>query len=131
MSENAVPNMKLELVPIPVSDIDRAKEFYVNKVGFNLDHDVRPNEAMRVVQLTPPGSACSVLLSVGLAEISDMVPGSQKALHLVVDDINEARESLMSRGVECGGVDDMGGILYVYFKDPDGNSWLLQEIPER
>jgi catechol 2,3-dioxygenase-like lactoylglutathione lyase family enzyme len=126
---SAVPNMKLELVPIPVSDIDRAKEFYVNKVGFHLDHDVRPNEAMRVVQLTPPGSACSVLLSVGLPEISDMVPGSQKALHLVVDDINEARESLMSLGVECGGVDDMGGILYVYFKDPDGNSWLLQEIP--
>jgi catechol 2,3-dioxygenase-like lactoylglutathione lyase family enzyme len=121
--------MKLELVPIPVSDVDRAKEFYVNKVGFHLDHDVRPNEAMRVVQLTPPGSACSVLLSVGLPEISDMVPGSQKALHLVVDDINEARESLMSLGVECGGVDDMGGILYVYFKDPDGNSWLLQEIP--
>jgi catechol 2,3-dioxygenase-like lactoylglutathione lyase family enzyme len=129
MSENSVPNMKLELVPIPVSDVDRAKEFYVNKVGFHLDHDVRPNEAMRVVQLTPPGSACSVLLSVGLPEISDMVPGSQKALHLVVDDINEARESLMSLGVECGGVDDMGGILYVYFKDPDGNSWLLQEIP--
>jgi catechol 2,3-dioxygenase-like lactoylglutathione lyase family enzyme len=123
--------MKLELVPIPVSDIDRAKEFYVNKVGFHLDHDVQPNEAMRIVQLTPPGSACSVLLSLGLPEISDMVPGSQKALHLVVDDINEARESLMSRGVECGGVDDMGGILYVYFKDPDGNSWLLQEIPER
>jgi catechol 2,3-dioxygenase-like lactoylglutathione lyase family enzyme len=123
--------MKLELVPIPVSDVDRAKEFYVNKVGFHLDHDVRPNEAMRVVQLTPPGSACSVLLSVGLPEISDMVPGSQKALHLVVDDINEARESLMSLGVECGGVDDMGGILYVYFKDPDSNSWLLQEIPER
>lgn len=131
MSENPVPNMKLELVPLPVSDVDRAIDFYVNKVGFNLDHDVHPNENMRVVQLTPPGSSCSLVMGKGMPEISDMIPGSQKALHLVVDNINEARASLMSRGVECGGVDDMGGILYVYFKDPEGNSWLLQEIPER
>jgi catechol 2,3-dioxygenase-like lactoylglutathione lyase family enzyme len=121
--------MKLELVPIPVADIERSIDFYVNKVGFNLDHDVRPSDTNRVVQLTPPGSACSILLSVGLLEISDMVPGSLKALHLVVDDINQARDTLLSRGVECGDVDDMGGILYVYFQDPDGNSWLLQQIP--
>jgi catechol 2,3-dioxygenase-like lactoylglutathione lyase family enzyme len=126
---NPVPNMRLELAPVPVADIDRAIDFYVNKVGFHLDHDMHASETMRVVQLTPPGSACSILLSTGLQEISDMVPGSQKGIHLVVDDINEAREALLSRGVECGGVDDMGGILYVYFKDPDGNSWLLQEIP--
>lgn len=123
------PNMKLELVPVPVSDIDRSINFYVNKVGFNLDHDVRPSAANRVVQLTPPGSGCSILLSAGLPEISDMVPGSLKALHLVVDNIYDARQTLMGRGVECGGVDDLGGILYVYFQDPDGNSWLLQEIP--
>jgi catechol 2,3-dioxygenase-like lactoylglutathione lyase family enzyme len=129
MTENTVPNMRLELVPIPVSDVERAIDFYVNKVGFHLDHDVRPSEANRVVQLTPPGSGCSILLSVGLPEISEMVPGSVKALHLVVDDIQEARESLLGRGVECGGVDDMGGILYFYFKDPDGYSCLLQEIP--
>jgi catechol 2,3-dioxygenase-like lactoylglutathione lyase family enzyme len=121
--------MKLQLVPIPVTDIDRAKAFYVNQVGFNLDHDVQPSETMRVVQLTPPGSSCSILLSAGLPEISDMVPGSQKALHLVVDDIKATRETLIGRGVQCGGIDDMGGILYVYFQDPDGNSWLLQEIP--
>jgi catechol 2,3-dioxygenase-like lactoylglutathione lyase family enzyme len=121
--------MKLELVPVPVSDIDRAIDFYVKQVGFNLDHDVRPNETMRVVQLTPPGSACSIVMGTGMPEISDMVPGSQKALHLVVEDIHEARDLLLSRGVQCGGVDDMGGILYVYFQDPDGNSWLLQEIP--
>lgn len=124
-----IPTMKLELVPVPVSDIDKSIDFYVNNVGFNLDHDVRPSDTNRVVQLTPPGSGCSILLSAGLPEISDMVPGSLKALHLVVDNINDAREFLMSRGVECGGVDDMGGILYVYFHDPDGNSWLLQEIP--
>lgn len=128
MSEKSTPNMRLELVPVPVSDIDWAIDFYVNKVGFNLDHDVRPNNEMRVVQLTPPGSACSIVMGTGMPEISDMIPGTQKALHLVVDDVRAAREALMGRGVACGEVDDMGGILYVYFQDPDGNSWLLQKI---
>lgn len=122
-------DMKLELVPVPVSDIDRAKAFYVEKLGFHADHDVQPGNGMRVVQLTPPGSACSIVIGVGLGEISEMQPGSVKALHLVVADIHAAREALASRGVAVGAVDDLGGIKYVSFSDPDGNSWLLQEIP--
>lgn len=121
-------DMKLELVPIPVSDVDRAKAFYVEKVGFHVDHDVQPGNGMRIVQLTPPGSACSIVIGAGMGEISAMQPGTVKALHLVVADIHEAREALASRGVEVGAVDDMGGIKYVPFSDPDGNSWLLQEI---
>jgi len=121
-------DMKLELVPIPVSDIDRAKAFYVEQVGFHADHDVQPGNGMRVVQLTPPGSACSIVIGTGLGEISAMQPGTIKALHLVVADINKAREELAGRGVDVGKVDDLGGIKYVSFSDPDGNSWLLQEI---
>jgi catechol 2,3-dioxygenase-like lactoylglutathione lyase family enzyme len=121
--------MKLELVPVPVSDIDRAKAFYVEQVGFHADHDVQPGSGMRVVQLTPPGSACSIVIGTGLGEISEMQPGSLKGLHLVVADINKARETLAGRGVEVGEVDDLGGIKYVHFSDPDGNSWLLQEMP--
>ena len=124
-------DMKLELVPIPVSDIDRAKAFYVEKLGFNADHDVQPGSGMRVLQLTPPGSACSIVIGTGLGEISEMIPGSVKALHLVVADIAAARETLVGRGVEVGEVRDMGGILLARFADPDGNSWLLQEIPAR
>ncbi|HEY9635994.1 MAG TPA: VOC family protein [Coleofasciculaceae cyanobacterium] len=123
-------DMKLELVPIPVSDVDRAKIFYVEKVGFNLDHDVQVSDAMRVVQLTPPGSACSIVIGTGMPEISKMQPGTVKAVHLVVADINKAREALAGRGVEVGEVDEYpGGIKYVYFSDPDGNSWVLQEMP--
>lgn len=118
--------MKLELVPVPVSDVDRAKAFYVEKVGFHADHDVRPGNGMRFVQLTPPGSACSIVIGTGL-EVSE--PGSVKGLHLVVADIQKAREALAGRGVEVGEVDDLGGVKYVNFRDPDGNSWLLQEIP--
>jgi predicted enzyme related to lactoylglutathione lyase len=125
----AVPDMKLELVPVPVSDVDRAKTFYVEKAGFRLDVDVRPAEAMRVVQLTPPGSACSIVFGAGLGEISDMQPGSVKSLHLVVADINAAREVLLRRGVEVSEIWNMGGFLYARFSDPDGNSWLLQEFP--
>ena len=121
--------MKLELVPIPVTDIERAKAFYVEQVGFHTDHDVQPADGMRIVQLTPPGSGCSILLSTGLGEISEMQPGTIKGLHLVVADINQAREELAGRGVAVGKVDDLGGVLYVHFSDPDGNSWLLQEIP--
>lgn len=130
MSDEHPPvlEMKLELVPIPVSDVDRAKAFYVEKVGFHLDHDVQASETMRVVQLTPPGSSCSILLGTGMPDISDMVAGSVKGLHLVVTDIQSVRETLIQRGVEVGEVEDMGGMLYATFKDPDGNSWLLQEI---
>ena len=119
-------DMKLELVPVPVSDVDRAKAFYTERVGFTADHDVAPSDTMRVVQLTPPGSACSIVIGTG---ISDMPPGSVKGLHLVVADIHKARESLAGRGVDVGAVDDLGCVKYVAFRDPDGNSWLLQEIP--
>ena len=124
-------DFKLELVPIPVADVDRAKAFYVEKMGFHADHDVQPGNGMRVVQLTPPGSACSILLGTGMGEISEMRPGSVKGLHLVVKDIEKAREALESRGVAVSEVDDMGGVKYVHFSDPDGNSWSLQEIPGR
>jgi len=123
-------DMKLELVPVPVSDVDRAKAFYVEKVGFHLDHDVQSSETMRVVQLTPPGSACSILLGTGLGEISEMKPGSVKGLHLVVKDVRQAREMLAARGVQVGEVIEYPrGIKFVHFSDPDGNSWALQEIP--
>lgn len=124
--------MKLELVPVPVSDVDRAKTFYVEKLGFNADHDVQPSAGVRITQLTPPGSACSIVISTGLPEISAMQPGTIKALHLVVSDIMAAREMLAGRGVEVGEVKEHGqGVKSVHFKDPDGNSWLLQEMPWR
>lgn len=123
-------DMKLELVPVPVSDVDRAKAFYVEKVGFHLDHDVQTSDTMRVVQLTPPGSACSILLGTGMGEISDMKPGSVKGLHLVVDDVTVARDALVKRGVVMGEVIAFPeGIKYAGFSDPDGNAWTLQEIP--
>ncbi|MGD9560909.1 MAG: VOC family protein [Pyrinomonadaceae bacterium] len=121
--------MKLELVPVPVSDIDEAKRFYVEKVGFQADHDVQPSNGMRVCQLTPTGSSCSILLGSGLGEITDTPPGSVKGLHLVVKDINQIRKSLAGRGVEVGEVMNMGGVLFARFADPDGNSWMLQEVP--
>jgi catechol 2,3-dioxygenase-like lactoylglutathione lyase family enzyme len=123
-------DMKLELVPVPVSDIDRAKAFYVEKIGFNADHDVQPSETVRVVQLTPPGSACSIVLTAGLPDI-EMQPGSLKGLHLVVEDVSKVREVLAGRGVEVSEIVEYPrGIKYVYFSDPDGNTWALQEIPE-
>jgi predicted enzyme related to lactoylglutathione lyase len=118
---------KLELVPIPVSDVDRAKSFYTDKVGFNIDHDVRATDEMRVVQLTPPGSACSIAIRTGVVDTS---PGSVRGLHLVVPDINAARAELADCGVDVGQVQDLGGILYVTFSDPDGNGWALQQMPE-
>jgi catechol 2,3-dioxygenase-like lactoylglutathione lyase family enzyme len=129
MSNNNVPNMKLELVPIPTSDLDRAKEFYVEKMGFNCDHDVTPAEGMRVVQMTPPGSACSIAIAKGLPDFEKMRPGNVQGLHLVVADIVAAREALLRRGVEVAEVVDMGGVKYAAFSDPDGNSWTLQEMP--
>lgn len=125
-------DMKLELVPVPVSDVDRAKAFYVERLGFIADHDTRFGDAARVVQLTPPGSACSIVMGTGLPEISDMRPGSVKGLHLVVADAVKAREALAGRGVEVGEVEEHGrGIKFVHFHDPDGNSWVLQEMPWR
>lgn len=120
--------MKLELVPVPVSDVDRARDFYADVVGFHVDHDVAPGNGMRVVQLTPPGSSCSIVIGTGMNEITAMVPGSLRALHLVVADIAAAREALRSRGADVGEIIDLGGILYARFADPDGNSWLLQQI---
>jgi predicted enzyme related to lactoylglutathione lyase len=120
--------MKLELVPIPVTDVERAKAFYVEQVGFHLDHDVQPGNGMRVIQLTPPGSACSILIGAGMGELSAMPPGCVKGLHLVVADIAAARDALASRGVAVGEIEDLGGVKYVHFSDPDGNTWALQEL---
>ena len=125
----AVPDMKLELVPVPVSDVDRARAFYVEKAGFKLEVDVQMSDTMRVVQLTPPGSACSIVFGTGMGEITDMQPGSVKGLHLVVADIHQSREALVKRGLEVGEVWDVQGVKYAGFNDPDGNLWLLQEFP--
>jgi len=123
-------DFKLELIPVPVADIDRAKSFYVEQVGFRLDHDVRPGTTVRVVQLTPPGSGCSIVLAAGLSGLA-MPAGSLRGLHLVVADIAAARAELAGRGVLMGEIQDMGGIKFSAFKDPDGNTWTLQEIPGR
>jgi catechol 2,3-dioxygenase-like lactoylglutathione lyase family enzyme len=119
---------KLELVPVPVTDVDRAKHFYVDQVGFNADHDHQVNPGLRFVQLTPKGSACSIVLGTG---ITDMVPGSQKGLQIVVDDAAAAREELLSRGVDASEVDVQPWGRFVYFSDPDGNTWALQQLPAR
>ncbi len=125
-------DMKVELIPLPVTDVDRAKAFYVDKVGFGVDVDVTPTEGLRIVQLTPPGSACSFLLSTGVQWVQDMAPGSVHGVHLVVADIEAARAELLERGVEVGSIDDVGGgVLYAGFRDPDGNLLLLQEMPWR
>ena len=123
-----VPMMKLENVPVPVSDVDRAKAFY-EKVGFKLDVDIRPTDTMRVVHFTPPGSACSIVFGTGMGGITEMTPGSLKGLHLVVDDINTARSALMNRGIPVGEMTEVSGVKYAGFTDPDGNLWLLQEFP--
>ena len=122
-------DMKLELVPLPVTDVDSSLAFYVDKVGFHLDHDVQPGNGMRIIQLTPPGSACSIVFGAGMG--SSNAPGSIKNLHLVVSDIVEARKLLEDKGVEISEVQDMGGVKYAYFSDPDGNSWALQQIFSR
>ena len=128
----SVAAMLLELIPVPVTDVDRAKAFYADQVGFHVDHDVEPSTGMRIVQLTPPGSACSILLSTGLADVSTMTPGSVKALHLVVRNVEQTRAALVRSGVAVGGIQVLGqGVKYARFEDPDGNSWLLQELPWR
>jgi catechol 2,3-dioxygenase-like lactoylglutathione lyase family enzyme len=124
-------DMKLELVPVPVTDVDRAKAFY-EKVGFVAGVDVRPSPGMRVVQLTPPGSSCSIVFGTGLGEISETAPGTLRGLHLVVDDIEKARAELRDRGVDVEEVNDVGGgVRFARFTDPDGNSLLLQQMDWR
>lgn len=124
-------DMKLELVPIPVTDVDRAKAFYVDGLGFHEDVDVRPFDGLRVVQLTPPGSGCSIGMGTGLPAY-DGTPGVIQALHLVVADIEQARAELVGRGVEVGPVEEVGGgVKYASISDPDGNTLTLQEMPWR
>ena len=120
--------MKLELVPVPVSDVDRAKAFYVDQVGFNADHDHRVHENLRFVQLTPPGSACSIVIGDGITE---MAPGSQKGLQVVVEDAEAIQHHLRSRGVDASDIDRQPWGIFTYFSDPDGNTWSCQQIPPR
>jgi predicted enzyme related to lactoylglutathione lyase len=144
-------NFLLEVVQVPVSDVDRAKSFYAEQVGFNLDHDTTPGDEMRIVQLTPPGSGCSIVIGTGLA---DMEPGSLKGLQLVVADLPAARAALVERGVEVSEIevygpdpddpnsvydgprpmregDDLDNVGFAHFRDPDGNRWSLQQISAR
>ena len=135
-------DMKLELVLVPVSDVDRAKAFYTERVGFSIDVDTTPTEGMRVVQMTPPGSACSVTIGTGIDAVA---PGSYRGMHLVVTDIEAARSELVERGVQVSeirhigpggwahGVDPEHGdyASFADFSDPDGNTWVLQEVGHR
>ena len=118
-------DMRLELIPVPVTDVDRAKAFYVDQVGFNADHDHRVNETLRFVQLTPPGSACSITIGEGL---TTMTPGSLQGLQVVVDDAEVIRAELAGRGVDVTEVMDLPWGRFVYFSDPDGNAWSIQQI---
>jgi catechol 2,3-dioxygenase-like lactoylglutathione lyase family enzyme len=117
---------KLELVAVPVSDVDRAKAFYADKVGFTVDHDHRVSDEIRFVQLTPPGSACSIALGTGIVGTA---PGSAQGLQLVVPDIEAARAELVARGIEVGDIQRMPWGAFVFFSDPDGNGWAVQELP--
>ena len=119
---------KLELIAIPVSDVDRAKAFYVDQAGFNADHDHQVNEQIRFVQLTPPGSACSIAIGTGIVEGQ---PGSHAGMQLVVADIDAARSELGGRGVDVSEVQDFPWGRFVFFSDPDGNRWSVQEVPPR
>jgi catechol 2,3-dioxygenase-like lactoylglutathione lyase family enzyme len=121
-------DFRLELVNVPVSDVDRAKAFYTEKAGFNADHDHAVSDELRFVQLTPPGSACSISIGKGLTQ---KPPGSVEGLQLVVWDINAARAELLERGVEVSGVQEFPWGKFVWFSDPDGNGWAVQEIPPR
>jgi catechol 2,3-dioxygenase-like lactoylglutathione lyase family enzyme len=119
---------KLELVPVPVSDVDRAKAFCTEKAGFNADHDHTVSDEIRFVQLTPPGSACSITVGTGIV---DTAPGSVQGLQLVVGDIHAARAELLERGVEVSDVQEFPWGAFVFFSDPDGNGWAVQEVPDR
>ena len=120
--------MKLELVAVPVSDVDRAKAFYTEKIGFHADFDQQVREDLRFVQLTPPGSACSIVLGVG---ITTMQPGSLEWLLMVVSDVRAVRAELLKRGVDISEIDVQDWGSFAYFRDPDGNRWSLQQIPDR
>jgi catechol 2,3-dioxygenase-like lactoylglutathione lyase family enzyme len=126
----SVPAMRMELVPIGVSDIDRAKAFYL-RAGFDLTVDVQPMPGMRVIQFTPPGSSCSIVFGEGMEGISTMQAGVLRGIHLVVDDLDAARTALLEREVEVAGPWDVGGVRYAAFEDPDRNQWLLQQWPAR
>jgi predicted enzyme related to lactoylglutathione lyase len=119
---------KIELVAIPVSDVDRAIGFYRDQVGFSLDHDHTVDGGIRFVQMTPPGSACSIVLGVGITE---MAPGSQKGVQIVIPDADAAHAQLTAAGIDASAVQDMPWGRFVYFADPDGNTWSLQQLPAR
>ncbi|HLH82425.1 MAG TPA: VOC family protein [Trebonia sp.] len=121
-------DMKLELVAVPVSDVDRAKAFYTSQAGFNADHDITVSDEIRFVQLTPPGSACSIAIGKG---VTDAAPGSVRGLQLVVSDIEAARKELADRGTGVSEVQDFPWGRFVFFADPDGNKWAVQQIPPR
>ena len=121
-------DMRLELVAIPVSDVDRAKAFYTEKAGFNADHDHTVSDEIRFVQLTPPGSACSIAVGKGIVEGK---PGSVRGLQMVVADIEAAHAELVARGVEVSDIQDLAWGRFVFFADPDGNKWALQQLPPR
>ena len=120
--------LRLEVVQVPVSDVDRANAFYTDKLGFVLDHDVEHIPGMRVVQLTPPGSSCSIVIGTGM---TSMGPGSLEGLQLMVPDMHEARSVLLGRGAPISEAQDMGGFAFAYLSDPDGNRWVIQEIPPK
>lgn len=133
-------NLTLEVVVVPVSNVDRAKAFYAERLGFNVDHDTQVSEGNRIVQLTPPGSGCSIVVGEGI--VPDMPPGSLKGLQLVVGDLNAARAQLMERGVQVSEVqvlgenptpqpDPLDNVGFVFFSDPDGNTWAIQQISAR
>jgi catechol 2,3-dioxygenase-like lactoylglutathione lyase family enzyme len=119
---------KIELVAIPVSDVDRAKAFYTEKAGFNADHDHQVSDDLRFVQLTPPGSACSITIGTGIV---DTPPGSVQGMQMVVSDINAARAELVERGVDVSDVQEFPWGSFLFFSDPDGNGWAVQAIPDR
>jgi predicted enzyme related to lactoylglutathione lyase len=119
---------RLELVAVPVTDVDRAKDFYTQKAGFNADHDHTLSDDMRFVQLTPPGSACSIAFGKGITEVP---PGSAQGLQMVVDDIETARAELVDRGVDASEIQDFPWGRFVFFSDPDGNGWAVQQLPLR
>lgn len=118
--------MTIEVIFLPVTDADRAKDFYVNKIGFNEDHDHKVSEGLRFIQLTPEGSGCSIAFGEG---ISEMEPGSQQGIMMVVDDVRAVREELAAKGVDVTPIDEQAWGTFISFKDPDGNGWTLQQLP--
>jgi catechol 2,3-dioxygenase-like lactoylglutathione lyase family enzyme len=126
--ERELMDWKIQLIVMPVTDVDRAKEFYTTKIGFNVDFDASPTSDVRFVQLTPPGSACSIAFGTGL---TDMTPGSVRGNLIVVPDIEAAHKELTARGAEVSEIDDQQWGRFVYFRDPDGNGWSVQQLPAR